>query len=268
MNERLLYRGLNNFEGSIDEEGNLYDERHRLVGRIEGNDVYDYCGIKQGTIDKSGKLWDINHTFVGEERGSNFFGPLYKSTGLVRGDSFGAGRGSEYGALMMLKKRNEWYSGNMPDSNYNFGNEDDDEEDDDDEEIIGESEKSLIEDEDSEDDAEWDDYELSQRKTLHGRDSNGVLRSSARKPGFAHSMPTKRQGRDSSYVPPDSLFSTGRRNEYRINGMTYVDVSGRSEFWTGVMSFWAGLSGKGVITGWDKMNGTWDRMKQEAYRNG
>ena len=56
MNERLLYRGLNNFEGSIDEEGNLYDERHRLVGRIEGNDVYDYCGIKQGTIDKSGSV--------------------------------------------------------------------------------------------------------------------------------------------------------------------------------------------------------------------
>ena len=31
MNERHLYRGLNNFEGSIDEEGNLYDER-RAVG--------------------------------------------------------------------------------------------------------------------------------------------------------------------------------------------------------------------------------------------
>ena len=42
MNERNLYRGLNNFEGSIDEDGKLYDERHRLVGRIEGNDVYDY----------------------------------------------------------------------------------------------------------------------------------------------------------------------------------------------------------------------------------
>ena len=271
MNERLLYRGLNNFEGSIDGEGNLYDERHRLVGRIEGNEVYDYCNIKQGTIDESGKLWDINHTFVGEERGSNFFGPLYKSTGLVRGDSFGEGRGSEYGALMLLKKRNEWYSGNIPDRNYEFGNgnEDDDEEDGDDEEIISESNESVIEDEDPEDDAEWDDYELSQRKTPHDRDGgNGMLRSSARKPGLAHSMPTRRQERDSSYVPPDSFFSTGRRNEYRINGMTYVDVSGRSEFWTGVMSFWAGLSGKGVITGWDKMNGTWDRMKQEAYRNG
>ena len=50
MNERNLYRGLNDFEGSIDEEGNLYDECHRLVGRIEGNDVYDYCNIKQGTM--------------------------------------------------------------------------------------------------------------------------------------------------------------------------------------------------------------------------
>lgn len=75
MNERHLYRGLNNFEGSIDEEGKLYDERHRLVWRIEGNDVYDYCNIKQGTIDESGKLWDCNRNYVGEAHGNNFIGP-------------------------------------------------------------------------------------------------------------------------------------------------------------------------------------------------
>ena len=55
---------------------------------------------------------------------------------MTRGDSTGEGDGSEYGALMMLKKRNEYYSGNMPDSNYDFGNDyssggRDDEEDDD-----------------------------------------------------------------------------------------------------------------------------------------
>ena len=134
MNERNLYRGLNNFEGSIDEEGKLYDERHRLVGRIEGNDVYDYCNIKQGTIDGNGKLWDCNRNYVGEAHGNNFIGPNYRSTGMVRGDSFGEGNGCEYGALMMLKKRNEYYSGNMPDNNYNFPNNDYNEDDEDDEE--------------------------------------------------------------------------------------------------------------------------------------
>lgn len=137
MRERNLYRGTSDFQGSIDEDGCIYDERHRLVGRIEGNVVYDYCNIKQGTIDENGKLWDVNHTYVGQARGSNFIGPSYQSIGMTRGDSTGEGDGSEYGALMMLKKRNEYYSGNMPDSNYDFGNDyssggSDDEEDDDD----------------------------------------------------------------------------------------------------------------------------------------
>ena len=136
MRERNLYRGTSDFQGSIDEDGRIYDERHRLVGRIEGNAVYDSCNIKQGTIDENGKLWDANHTYVGQARGSNFIGPSYQSIGMTRGDSTGEGDGSEYGALMMLKKRNEYYSGNMPDSNYDFGNDyssggRDDEEDDD-----------------------------------------------------------------------------------------------------------------------------------------
>ena len=136
MRERNLYRGTSDFQGSIDEDGRIYDERHRLVGWIEGNVVYDSCNIKQGTIDENGKLWDVNHTYVGQARGSNFIGPSYQSIGMTRGDSTGEGDGSEYGALMMLKKRNEYYSGNMPDSNYDFGNDyssggRDDEEDDD-----------------------------------------------------------------------------------------------------------------------------------------
>ena len=124
MNERHIYCGLNKFEGSIDEEGKLYDERHRFVGRIEGNDVYDCCNIMQGSIEEGGKLWDCNRNYVGEAHGNNFIGPNYRSTGMVRGDSFGEGNGCEYGALMMLKKRNEYYSGNMPDNNYNFPNND------------------------------------------------------------------------------------------------------------------------------------------------
>ena len=113
-----MYRGTSDFQGSVDEDGRIYDEGHRLVGRIEGNVVYDSCNIKQGTIDENGKLWDVNHTYVGQARGSNFIGPSYQSIGMTRGDSTGEGDGSEYGALMMLKKRNEYYSGNMPASNH------------------------------------------------------------------------------------------------------------------------------------------------------
>lgn len=138
MNERHLYCGRGDFQGSIAEDGSLYDERHNLLGRIEGNDVYDTGGIRQGTIDASGKLWDNGHTFVGMEWGANFIGPSYRSTGIVRGDSFGEGRGGEYGALMLLKKRNKWRSGEMPDNNYEFCDDrigdpaadDDDEQDD------------------------------------------------------------------------------------------------------------------------------------------
>ena len=148
MNERHLYRGLNKFEGSIDEEGKLYDERHRLVGRIEGDVVYDNCNIKQGRIDESGKLWDVNHTYVGEAHGNNFIGPSYQSTGMVRGDSFNDGNGCEYGALMMLKERSGRYSGGKTYNNYNFTNNDDEEDNEDeyedDEEESGDYDDSGI----------------------------------------------------------------------------------------------------------------------------
>ena len=130
MRERHLYRGLSDFQGSIDEDGRLYDERHNFIGRIDGDDVYDYCNIRQGTIGDDGKLWDCDRNFVGEEHGDNFFSPSYRSTGLVRGDSFGEGRGSEYGALMMLKKRNRQYSGETLDGDYEFGNDYDGNDDD------------------------------------------------------------------------------------------------------------------------------------------
>ena len=123
MRERHLYRGLSDFQGSIDEDGRLYDERHNFIGRIDGDDVYDYCNIRQGTIGDDGKLWDCDRNFVGQEHGNNFFSPSCRGTGLVRGDSFGEGRGSEYGALMMLKKRNRQYSGEILDGDYEFGND-------------------------------------------------------------------------------------------------------------------------------------------------
>ena len=260
MNERNLYRGLNNFEGSIGENGNLYDERHSLVGRIEGNDIYDNSNIKQGSIDANGKLWDCNRNYVGEAHGNNFIGPAYQSTGMVRGDSFGEGDGCEYGALMMLKKRSEQYSGNMPDTNYNFPNNDDGEEEDE-EEI--ENEYGYDDGETGDD--EWNDFALEHEKAARTCiPKNEEDRSLTRSQGSVRPRP---QSSDSSYVPPDSYFSTGRKNEYRLNGLTYVDVSGKSIFWTSVLSLLAGLNGKAILTDWDRMNGTWDRMKQEAARN-
>lgn len=67
-------------------------------------------------------------------------------------------------------------------------------------------------------------------------------------------------------VPPDSYFSTGKKDEYLINGIIYVDVSGKSLLWGQVQSFLAGLSGKQIVTSLDRLSGVWDRMKQDAVR--
>ena len=273
MSERNLYRGLNNFEGSIDEDGKLYDENHRLVGRIDGNDVYDCCNIKQGTIDTNGKLWDCNHTYVGEAHGNNFIGPTYQSTGMVRGDSFGEGDGCEYGALMMLKKRNEQYSGGAPDNDYNFPNNDDEDEDDEEEDEEDETMDACADcgdrgEEDAEDDDSLDDAALPQAMVARKSDRwNGDTRPFAKKQGFVRPKATTKRSSNQSHVPPDSVFSSGRKNEYRLNGITYVDVSGMNSFWSTLWSIWAELNGKAVITGWDRMSGAWDCLKREAARN-
>ena len=174
MGERHLYRGVNDYQGSIDESGNLYDERHSFVGRIEGNDVYDFCNIKQGTVDDAGRLWDASHGYVGTSYGDNFIGPTYRDTGMVRGDFIGDGAGFEYGALMMLKKRNRRYSGEIVDDDYRFGNGSDCEENDDDGNVEEES---------------WDDVNdgcESDEDYHHWRDGGrkgrkGCVRSAARR---------------------------------------------------------------------------------------
>ena len=77
--------------------------------------------------------------------------------------------------------------------------------------------------------------------------------------------------RAESPAPRDEEFQVGK-NEYKIGGMTYVDVSGKGLLRTALSSFMAGLQGKGIITGWDKINGTWDQMKRsekgEMVRDG
>ena len=48
------------------------------------------------------------------------------------------------------------------------------------------------------------------------------------------------------------------RKEWKVNGKTYVDLSGMS-FWDGMKAaFKAGYEGKDIVTDWDKMSGRWD----------
>lgn len=250
MSERHLYRGLNNFEGSIDSEGNLYDERHGKIGRIENGVIYDNCNCRSGTIE-NGKVWDVNRCFVGDVHGRNLMSSMGRTTGFSRGDCLNDGDGSEFGALMLLKKRR----GDFPKvSGYEFTGDDDDEECEDEEdyeELEGGCDGCVRE----------DDFEEK-------REVRKVSPPPPRQNFVASSRPkqTKSHAGGLPPVPPDSDFATGRKNEYRLNGVTYIDVSGKGVFWTAIKSFFAGVSGKGVITGWDRSTGAWDAMKRAAAR--
>ena len=76
-----------------------------------------------------------------------------------------------------------------------------------------------------------------------------------------HNRREARNQRQSS-SPPDSGFSTGKKDEYCIDGSTFVDVSNKGLLGGMLSSFFAGLNGKGIVTGWDKETGTWDAMKE------
>lgn len=50
------------------------------------------------------------------------------------------------------------------------------------------------------------------------------------------------------------------RKEWKVNGKTYVDLSGMS-FWDAMKEAWkAGYAGKEIVTDWDKMTGRWDNI--------
>ena len=72
-------------------------------------------------------------------------------------------------------------------------------------------------------------------------------------------------------APSDEEFRVGE-NKYKVGGVVYTDVSGKGLFRTALASFMAGLRGEGVITGWDRISGTWDAMKRsekgEMVRDG
>lgn len=83
--------------------------------------------------------------------------------------------------------------------------------------------------------------------------------------------PTPPEGgdRDRSYpddlapAPSDEEFRVGK-NKYKVNGITYVDVSGMGMLRSALSAFIAGLHGEGVLTGWDRISGSWDAKKRSA----
>ena len=60
------------------------------------------------------------------------------------------------------------------------------------------------------------------------------------------------------------LAATCQGERWRVNGIIYNDVSGMGLLRSSIASLLAGLRGEGIITGYDKMNGTWDQMRKDG----
>lgn len=72
-------------------------------------------------------------------------------------------------------------------------------------------------------------------------------------------------------TPRDEEFRVGD-DKYELDGTRYTDVSGKGLLRGMISSFFAGLRGEGIITGWDRISGRWDAMKRsesgERVRDG
>ena len=105
MSERHLYGSDNQYKGSIDDDGRIYDRDHSLMGRIENGTVYDNCNIPRGRIEESGMLRDNSFHEVGQEYGTGFYSPgPRQEMGCVRADILSDGRGRDYGAFHLLDR--------------------------------------------------------------------------------------------------------------------------------------------------------------------
>ncbi|MBO6031916.1 MAG: hypothetical protein J6Q22_10785 [Prevotella sp.] len=71
--------------------------------------------------------------------------------------------------------------------------------------------------------------------------------------------------------PDDAKFRIGE-NKYKVGDTVYTDVSGKGLLRTMFSAFMAGLRGEEIITGWDRISGTWDQIKRsqsgEMVRDG
>lgn len=81
----------------------------------------------------------------------------------------------------------------------------------------------------------------------------------------------KREAPSKPEAPSDEEFMT-EEGKYKIGDVTYTDVSKMGTFRGALAAFAAGLRGEQIITGWDRLTGTWDAMKRsakgEAVRDG
>ena len=121
MAERHFYNDKFKFEGSMDDDGRIYDSRHRFIGRVEGDTIYDNCNLPRGHINADGQVTDLNNIPTGREFGANFVGWRGHGSGMGRNDVLGTGLGNDYGIFSRVK-----------DANRQYGMDDDDDDDDDD----------------------------------------------------------------------------------------------------------------------------------------
>lgn len=120
MAERHFYNDKFEFEGSMDDDGHIYDSRHHFIGRVEGDTIYDNCNLPRGHINADGQVTDLCNIPTGKEFGANFVGWGGHGSGLVRNDVLGTGHGNDYGIFSQVK-----------DANCQYGMDDDDDDDDD-----------------------------------------------------------------------------------------------------------------------------------------
>ena len=106
MSERYLYGGDNQFVGSMDDDGRIYDDRHGLMGYIRNGTVYDNCNLPMGRITESGMVVDNFQQEVGQEYGTGFCAPgVRRQMGLVRAGTLSEGSGRDYGAFYLLDRK-------------------------------------------------------------------------------------------------------------------------------------------------------------------
>ena len=159
MSERHIYGSDNKYKGSMDDDGRIYDARHRLIGRVKNGTIYDDCNIPRGHINSDGRVTDMCNIPTGREFGANFEGWGGHGSGYVRNDVLGTGHGNDYGAFQQVDRdRRDSYS------------YDDDGDYDDDEDYGDEDEGS-----------DWDDGFTSEppprrrrRRTGHGNTQGGI----------------------------------------------------------------------------------------------
>ena len=102
MAERHLYGDGFNFEGSIDDDGCIYDAKHHwFLGYVKDGKIYNNCNICQGWIDDDGQVRNNRNQIVGKEFGASYVG-YGGGRGIVRSDVLGEGHGSDYGVLSLL----------------------------------------------------------------------------------------------------------------------------------------------------------------------